>query len=66
MFFNIVNLGDIPLSAQETETVSRHLLDRLAEIGINHLFGVPGDYNPYFWMRSPHIPKSDGSAMPMS
>jgi len=26
-------------------TVSRYLLQRLQEIGIKHLFGVPGDYN---------------------
>ena len=26
-------------------TVSRHLILRLQEIGIRHLFGVPGDYN---------------------
>ena len=26
-------------------TVSRYLLNRLQEIGIKHLFGVPGDYN---------------------
>jgi hypothetical protein len=25
-------------------TVSRHLLRRLEEVGIRHLFGVPGDY----------------------
>ena len=25
-------------------TVADHLLDRLAELGIDHLFGVPGDY----------------------
>ena len=29
----------------EQYTVSRYLLQRLQEIGINHLFGVPGDYN---------------------
>ncbi|MDD4552819.1 MAG: thiamine pyrophosphate-binding protein [Bacteroidales bacterium] len=26
-------------------TVSRYLLHRLKEVGVNHLFGVPGDYN---------------------
>ncbi|RYZ30698.1 MAG: alpha-keto acid decarboxylase family protein, partial [Propionibacteriaceae bacterium] len=26
-------------------TVSDHLLDRLHELGADHLFGVPGDYN---------------------
>ena len=29
----------------EQYTVSRYLLHRLQEIGIKHLFGVPGDYN---------------------
>jgi TPP-dependent 2-oxoacid decarboxylase len=29
----------------ENYTVSRYLLSRLQEIGIKHLFGVPGDYN---------------------
>lgn len=31
-----------------TYTVGRYLLDRLAELGIDHLFGVPGDYNLNF------------------
>jgi indolepyruvate decarboxylase len=48
VFFDIANPGDIPLSGQKTKAVARHLLDRLAEIGINHLFGVPGDYNLAF------------------
>ncbi|AEW55613.1 Pyruvate decarboxylase [Bacillus cereus F837/76] len=26
-------------------TVSTYLLDRLSELGIEHIFGVPGDYN---------------------
>jgi indolepyruvate decarboxylase len=30
---------------KENYTVSRYLLDRLQQIGIKHLFGVPGDYN---------------------
>ncbi len=29
----------------ENYTVSRYILQRLQEIGIKHLFGVPGDYN---------------------
>lgn len=29
-------------------TVSNYLLDRLAQIGIRHFFGVPGDYNLQF------------------
>ncbi|MEQ4693697.1 alpha-keto acid decarboxylase family protein [Providencia manganoxydans] len=29
-------------------TVADYLLDRLAQIGIHHLFGVPGDYNLQF------------------
>ena len=29
----------------ENYTVSRYLLDRLHQIGVKHLFGVPGDYN---------------------
>ncbi|MDU3077465.1 MAG: thiamine pyrophosphate-binding protein, partial [Mixta calida] len=29
-------------------TVSDYLLQRLNEIGINHLFGVPGDFNLAF------------------
>ena len=30
---------------KENYTVSRYLIQRLQEIGIKHLFGVPGDYN---------------------
>jgi TPP-dependent 2-oxoacid decarboxylase len=26
-------------------TIARHLLDRLADAGVRHVFGVPGDYN---------------------
>jgi indolepyruvate decarboxylase len=40
--------GEFSLSDAQKKTVSRHLLDRLAEIGITHLFGVPGDYNLAF------------------
>ncbi|MDR2994195.1 MAG: alpha-keto acid decarboxylase family protein, partial [Bacillus cereus] len=29
-------------------TVSTYLLDRLKELGIEHIFGVPGDYNLAF------------------
>ena len=29
-------------------TIADYLLDRFAEIGINHVFGVPGDYNLQF------------------
>lgn len=29
-------------------TISKYLFDRLHEIGINHIFGVPGDYNLAF------------------
>jgi indolepyruvate decarboxylase len=32
----------------ENYTVADYLLDRLAQIGIRHLFGVPGDYNLQF------------------
>ena len=28
----------------KTTTVGRYLIDRLAEVGLRHLFGVPGDY----------------------
>ena len=28
----------------DTYTVSHYLLDRLSELGIKHIFGVPGDY----------------------
>jgi indolepyruvate decarboxylase len=31
-----------------SKTIGDHLLSRLAEIGIHHLFGVPGDYNLAF------------------
>jgi indolepyruvate decarboxylase len=39
-------LGSIQLP--KTITVARYLVDRLAEIGIRHLFGVPGDFNLVF------------------
>ncbi|MEU1620778.1 thiamine pyrophosphate-binding protein [Streptomyces sp. NPDC005722] len=29
-------------------TVADHLLDRLADLGVSHVFGVPGDYNLAF------------------
>ncbi|RPK09606.1 thiamine pyrophosphate-binding protein [Priestia endophytica] len=29
-------------------TIGDYLLDRLAEIGVHHVFGVPGDYNLMF------------------
>ncbi|WP_275541678.1 MULTISPECIES: alpha-keto acid decarboxylase family protein [Clostridium] len=29
-------------------TIGRYLLDRLSELGIRHIFGVPGDYNLSF------------------
>ncbi|EMB4110344.1 thiamine pyrophosphate-binding protein [Serratia nevei] len=32
----------------ENYTVADYLLDRLAQIGIRHVFGVPGDYNLQF------------------
>ncbi len=32
----------------ENYTVADYLLDRLAQIGIRHVFGVPGDYNLRF------------------
>ncbi|WP_248465547.1 indolepyruvate decarboxylase [Pectobacterium versatile] len=32
----------------ENYTVGDYLLDRLTQIGIQHLFGVPGDYNLHF------------------
>ncbi len=32
------------MDAQNSFTVSDYLLQRLKELGINHLFGVPGDY----------------------
>ncbi|MGA9287605.1 MAG: alpha-keto acid decarboxylase family protein, partial [Anaerobacillus sp.] len=33
---------------QQTYTVGNYLLDRLSELGIRHMFGVPGDYNLAF------------------
>ena len=30
--------------AKTNYTVSGYLLDRLQEVGVRHLFGVPGDY----------------------
>lgn len=46
------------MTMNRTTTVADYLLDRLAQIGINHLFGVPGDYNLLFLdhvIRHPHI-----------
>ncbi|MCO7177191.1 alpha-keto acid decarboxylase family protein [Sporolactobacillus kofuensis] len=31
-----------------TYTIGRYLIDRLGELGIRHIFGVPGDYNLSF------------------
>jgi indolepyruvate decarboxylase len=36
------------LSETHSLTVAQHLVNRLAEIGIHHLFGVPGDFNLVF------------------
>lgn len=33
---------------KQTYTVGNYLLDRLAELGVRHMFGVPGDYNLAF------------------
>ncbi|PLZ04014.1 indolepyruvate decarboxylase [Burkholderia sp. WAC0059] len=33
---------------QNVRTIGDHLLDRMAELGIRHLFGVPGDFNLAF------------------
>ncbi|CAB3774764.1 alpha-keto acid decarboxylase family protein [Paraburkholderia humisilvae] len=43
---------------QYAVTIGDHLLNRLSEIGIEHLFGVPGDYNLVFLdsvVKHPHI-----------
>ena len=37
-----------PPQAGGTPTVGDYLLDRLAELGVAHVFGVPGDYNLQF------------------
>ncbi|MEQ9885367.1 indolepyruvate decarboxylase [Pectobacterium zantedeschiae] len=42
----------------ENYTVGDYLLDRLTQVGIQHLFGVPGDYNLHFLdhvIRNPDI-----------
>jgi TPP-dependent 2-oxoacid decarboxylase len=26
-------------------TIGQHLINRLKEVNVNHIFGVPGDYN---------------------
>ncbi|EEL87813.1 Indolepyruvate decarboxylase [Bacillus cereus AH1272] len=36
------------IQLQTQYTVSTYLLDRLNELGIEHIFGVPGDYNLAF------------------
>jgi len=36
------------MAMQPTYTIADYLLDRLTNCGINHLFGVPGDYNLQF------------------
>lgn len=36
------------MTMNKNYAVADYLLDRLAEIGIHHLFGVPGDYNLQF------------------
>jgi indolepyruvate decarboxylase len=35
---------------KNTATVADYLLDRLSEVGVGHLFGVPGDYNLFSWI----------------
>jgi TPP-dependent 2-oxoacid decarboxylase len=36
------------MSENPSYPVARYLLDRLAEIGVRHLFGGPGDFNLLF------------------
>ena len=31
-----------------TITIADYLLKRLAELGVHHMFGVPGDFNLWF------------------
>jgi TPP-dependent 2-oxoacid decarboxylase len=43
-----MNANPEPTSAPEQQnppTIAEHLLDRLAALGVRHVFGVPGDYN---------------------
>lgn len=47
-------------------TVGSYLLDRLKELGIRHIFGVPGDYGFPFLDRIEAIGISLGSAHVMS
>lgn len=39
---NAVLMADAPSNAQKS--IGRYLLDRLAALGIRHIFGIPGDY----------------------
>ena len=36
------------MSNQSRPSISRYLLDHLAELGVRHVFGIPGDYNLSF------------------
>jgi indolepyruvate decarboxylase len=38
----------VPITSESAYTVGDYLLDRLAELGISEVFGVPGDYNLEF------------------
>ena len=38
----------VAAAAEQTYTVGDYLLDRLAELGVTEVFGVPGDYNLEF------------------
>lgn len=33
----------------ETVTIGRYLIGRLAELGVRHAFGIPGDYGLGFY-----------------
>ena len=36
--------AQIAATGEATTTVGQYLVDRLAEIGLKHLFSIPGDY----------------------
>ena len=35
---------DVPRSPAEPLTIGRYLIDRLSALGVEHIFGIPGDY----------------------
>jgi TPP-dependent 2-oxoacid decarboxylase len=51
---------------ESTHTVSSYMIQRLYECGVNHIFGVPGDYVLGFYNQLLHSNRLKKSALVMN